>query len=299
MFKFTDLSDEDVFRPETYRVDAKAFWEKRRTSRKPYLFDLRSPAAYEAAHIPGAHSLPIEHFENSIYQMPFTGDILLYGSPDGEVLTAAEILYDNGFDTFWFIEDFEELHQPQPNWLTVTPEATERLRQELSQHSAQVVQIEVDAKSALKGNYAMAFLPQATDAELITWEGAGLRWSIRQELIGFVEGTEVFVDAEGALEIQNPTLSLRKLDGSLEEQVQILLDEQINPMVASHGGVVRLHGIKDDAVYLEFGGGCQGCGMIDVTLKQGVEVMIKENIPQVAGVFDITDHQSGENPFYR
>ncbi len=299
MFKFTDLSDDDVFRPEAYRLDPRAFWEKRRTSRKPYIFDLRGPGAYEAAHIPGAHSLPIEHFESSIYQMPFTGDILLYGEGNGEVLTAAEILYDNGFDTFWFVEDFESLHHPESSWIRVSEDAAERLRDELSRASAQVVQIEVEAKTAVKGNYTMAFAPEPEAGPLLRFDVQGLSLGIRPEQVSFLEGTEILVDDSGALEIRNPSLSLRKLDGSIEEQVQILLDEQINPMVASHGGVVRLHGMKDDAVYLEFGGGCQGCGMIDVTLKQGVEVMIKENIPQISGVFDVTDHQSGDNPFYR
>jgi Fe/S biogenesis protein NfuA len=145
----------------------------------------------------------------------------------------------------------------------------------------------------------MAFVPESEAGPLLRFDVQGLSLGIRPEQVSFLEGTEILVDDSGALEIRNPSLSLRKLDGSIEEQVQILLDEQINPMVASHGGVVRLHGMKDDAVYLEFGGGCQGCGMIDVTLKQGVEVMIKENIPQISGVFDVTDHQSGDNPFYR
>ena len=92
MFKFNDLSNDDVFKPETFRLDARAFWEKRRTASKPYVFDLRSPEDYEAGHLPGAQNLPVEQFENSIYQMPFSGDILIYGSENGEALTAGEIL---------------------------------------------------------------------------------------------------------------------------------------------------------------------------------------------------------------
>ena len=79
MFKFTDLSDNDEFKAEDYRLNPKDFYEKRRTSRRPYVFDLRSANDYEESHLPGSHNLPIEHFENSIYQMPFSGDILLYG----------------------------------------------------------------------------------------------------------------------------------------------------------------------------------------------------------------------------
>ena len=92
--------------------------------------------------------------------------------------------------------------------------------------------------------------------------------------------------------------SITKLNGTVEEQIQHVLDEEVNPMVASHGGVVSLLEVKESSAYLEFGGGCQGCGMIDVTLKQGVEVMIKEKAPEIIEVFDSTDHAAGTNPFY-
>ena len=77
-----------------------------------------------------------------------------------------------------------------------------------------------------------------------------------------------------------------------------MLEDQVNPMVASHGGVVSLHVVEKSDVYLQFGGGCQGCGMIDVTLKEGVEVMLKENIPEITNVFDATDHSGGNNPCF-
>ena len=87
-------------------------------------------------------------------------------------------------------------------------------------------------------------------------------------------------------------------DDPKAQTVQELIDRNINPSIASHGGHVALVEVKDDVVYLAFGGGCQGCGMIDVTLKQGVEVMIKEAVPEIKGVVDITDHASGENPYH-
>ena len=78
-----------------------------------------------------------------------------------------------------------------------------------------------------------------------------------------------------------------------------VLDEHVNPMVASHGGVVSLSRIENGEVFLRFGGGCQGCGMVDVTLKQGVEVMMKESVPDIVAIHDATDHDSGSNPYYR
>ncbi len=88
------------------------------------------------------------------------------------------------------------------------------------------------------------------------------------------------------------------LAGSIAERVQQLIDTELNPAVAAHGGVMQLMGVSDNKVHISFGGGCHGCGMVDVTLKQGVEARIKELIPEVAEVVDTTDHTTGETPFY-
>ena len=81
--------------------------------------------------------------------------------------------------------------------------------------------------------------------------------------------------------------------------VQKVLDEEINPAVASHGGFVTLLDVKDDVVYIALGGGCQGCGMVDVTLKQGIEVRIREAVPAIREIVDTTDHAGGTNPYYQ
>lgn len=89
------------------------------------------------------------------------------------------------------------------------------------------------------------------------------------------------------------------LDTEEGKAVQTILDEEINPGVASHGGTVRLIDVADHTVYVEFGGGCHGCGMVDVTLKQGVESRIMEAVPTITAVLDITDHAEGSNPYYQ
>ena len=88
------------------------------------------------------------------------------------------------------------------------------------------------------------------------------------------------------------------LSGPVAERIQRLFDTELNPAVASHGGEIHFHGVQDNKVYLSFGGGCHGCGMVDVTLKQGVEQRIRELIPEVEEIIDTTDHATGENPFY-
>ncbi|UCG50693.1 MAG: NifU family protein [Candidatus Latescibacterota bacterium] len=84
----------------------------------------------------------------------------------------------------------------------------------------------------------------------------------------------------------------------IREKVQTLIDTAINPAISSHGGSVTLVNVIDNNVVLEFGGGCQGCGMAHVTLKYGVERLIREHVPEVGQVLDTTDHASGENPYY-
>lgn len=84
----------------------------------------------------------------------------------------------------------------------------------------------------------------------------------------------------------------------LKEKVQKLLDESVNPAVGMHGGHVELLDVKDSTVYIRMGGGCQGCGMADVTLKQGIERLIFEEAPEVTEILDVTDHASGANPYY-
>lgn len=119
---------------------------------------------------------------------------------------------------------------------------------------------------------------------------------------GFLEGATVdFIDeiSGAGFKIDAPNAFPPKPSGPVAEAVMKVIEERINPSLASHGGRVTLEGLKDDTAFLRFGGGCQGCGMVNVTLKQGVEVMLKEEVPQIVAVQDVTDHSSGDNPYYR
>ena len=85
----------------------------------------------------------------------------------------------------------------------------------------------------------------------------------------------------------------------LFRSVQELLDQRINPSVASHGGHIALIDVQDKTVFLRLEGGCQGCGQADVTLKQGIEAEILRTIPEVTQVLDTTDHAEGKNPYFQ
>ena len=88
------------------------------------------------------------------------------------------------------------------------------------------------------------------------------------------------------------------MSDELMTKVQELIDSTINPAVAGHGGYVPLLDLKENKVYIHKGGGCQGCGAADITLKAGIERLIKEEIPEIEEVLDTTDHSSGTNPYY-
>jgi Fe-S cluster biogenesis protein NfuA len=87
-------------------------------------------------------------------------------------------------------------------------------------------------------------------------------------------------------------------DDTLYEQVADLFEHEVNPMVARHGGRVELIDVQDAVVLLRMAGGCQGCGMADVTLRQGIEGLLQQHLPAVKGVVDITDHAAGSNPYF-
>ena len=142
--------------------------------------------------------------------------------------------------------------------------------------------------------------------------GAGERGA--EDTVVNAGGFDVLVDPDSALNLKGATVDF--LDGVTEsgfkvdnpnplwtdpkaQAVQEVIDTQINPGVASHGGHVALLDVKDDIAYIALGGGCQGCGMADVTLKQGIEVMLKEAVPEIRQVIDTTDHAAGKNPFYQ
>ena len=82
------------------------------------------------------------------------------------------------------------------------------------------------------------------------------------------------------------------------ERVQTAIDDMINPALAMHGGLVELVGVDDGVVSMRMSGGCQGCGAAQLTMAQGIEMLLRDEIPEVRKVVDVTDHEAGENPYY-
>ena len=136
-------------------------------------------------------------------------------------------------------------------------------------------------------------------------KGYGFNLYLDKKSLPYVE--EALVDYSpdkfgGTLTIKAPNAKKPVLEknASIEEKINYLIYSEINPSLASHGGEVALvEVLHEDTAVLQFGGGCQGCGMVDVTLKDGVEKMLVEEIPELKGVMDATDHSYRENAYYK
>ncbi len=167
------------------------------------------------------------------------------------------------------------------------------------------VRVSVEKPSPVAPEYAMSLI------ELEEIEECDERHS--------VDGFDLVVDSESALILQNTRidwvesiegggfnfdnpnikpLGSEPLAGPLVERVQRVIDEHINPGVATHGGAVRLVDIRDGIVYVQMGGGCQGCGMASVTLTQGIKQVFMKLVPEIVDIQDVTDHAAGTDPYF-
>ena len=188
--------------------------------------------------------------------------------------------------------------------LTITEAAEKKIAELVSESEKPVKGLRIGARldAAQQIDYKLAFVSDEQVGD--------------EDEIATFEGFDVFIDPDSAdllaeakvdyvdglmgsgFKIERPRKMPAHLSGPMAETVHRVIETQINPGVASHGGVVTLVDIKDKTVVVQLGGGCQGCGQADVTLKEGIVRMIKEAVPEVEEVVDATDHASGENPYY-
>jgi len=189
--------------------------------------------------------------------------------------------------------------------ITVTDIAQKKIVEfiEKSGQPMKGLRIIAEARSPLNVNYRLALIGEdqvRPDDTVVELEGFNV-YVDPQSAVYLEEATLDFVDnfLSSGFKIEAPKKFPPHLTGPVAEKIQALIDQRINPAIAAHGGYVNLVDIKDSIVYVQLGGGCQGCGMVDVTLKQGIEVMIKEAVPEITQVLDVTDHAGGKNPYYQ
>ncbi|MCG3114858.1 MAG: NifU family protein [Candidatus Manganitrophus sp. SA1] len=159
---------------------------------------------------------------------------------------------------------------------------------------------------ATKTEYSLAFVEAGKRKEDdVVSEADGLAFFMEPRDASFLEDVKIdFVTTldQTGFKVENPKGALpapsADLDSPEAKAIQHLLNTEINPSVASHGGVITLVGVKDHIAYLRLGGGCHGCGSAEVTLKQGVIVAIKKAVPEIVDVLDVTDHAGGKNPYF-
>jgi len=122
-----------------------------------------------------------------------------------------------------------------------------------------------------------------------------LPWEALEDRISYAIGTAVGLDREGAADAVGEALP----DDQIFDLVARILERDINPAVAGHGGRVELIDVQDATIIVRMMGGCQGCGMANVTLRQGIEAQLRRVIPGLRGLRDITDHTAGTNPYFK
>jgi Fe/S biogenesis protein NfuA len=175
--------------------------------------------------------------------------------------------------------------------------------------------VEVSGTSGDAYTYDMYF-QAANDAAPDDWTEvqSGLTVIVPTDSVPKLVGSVLALNRDlltGGMSIRNPNLPPAPpqaspamtgppsdLSGDVAQRVIQVLDRQINPSIAAHGGRADLVAVEDDAAYLRLSGGCAGCGMAAVTLSQGIEVAIKESVPEIVKIVDVTDHAAGTNPYY-
>jgi Fe/S biogenesis protein NfuA len=195
--------------------------------------------------------------------------------------------------------------------LTVTPAALERvieIRDGEEDPGTLCLRVAITGTSGTDYTYDLGFEEIAGLAEEddLSVQG-GLSVVVAADSIGEMQGATLDVpgaSGQGGLVIRNPNKPNPmlgrniELTGDIADKVRQLLAEAVNPSLASHGGYADLVGVEDTTVFITMGGGCQGCSMSAATLREGIQVAIREAIPEVTEVVDVTDHDAGDNPFY-
>ena len=186
--------------------------------------------------------------------------------------------------------------------LTVTPEARAKIDgvRTFNDVPEAVLRVRILAREGVRFRYEIALEDprDRTESDVLV-ELDGLAVAVDPDSAADLAGATIDLDPSimgGGLMIDNPNEGWQD---PVARAVQEVIDRQINPGVGSHGGMVTLVDVRDGTAYLQFGGGCQGCAAVDVTLKHGVETAIRAAVPSISAIVDATDHDAGANPYYQ
>jgi len=285
--------DQNQFRLEDYQLSPSEFLLKRKEHPKPIILDIRPFEQAEKGMIDGSHALPHEELEERLIQLPPFSPVILYSDQeDKNIAQAMNLLWENGFVEIFFIEGgYPAILKAI---IEFTPGAEEKIAHHLQKKGK--IGLQLDVQGYDYSLHEIETQPNVETFKEVIFDG----WSFffAHSKFRLVEGLKLDYQ-DGNCQVDHPRMHQVQSAFSLKDRVQVLLDEEINPSVASHGGHVRLIEVEDDVAYIEMGGGCQGCGMSAVTLKQGIEHTIFSHIPEITRVLDTTDHAAGNNPYYK
>ena len=124
-------------------------------------------------------------------------------------------------------------------------------------------------------------------------------WSALKPAIGAAIRTQLLTVVPAILEARHDASTGRRTDAEIRRVVQELLDREVNRSIAAHGGRISIADVRDGNLFIAMSGGCQGCAASSVTLRQGLEVMVRRVAPEIVDIVDTTDHAAGEKPFYQ
>jgi Fe/S biogenesis protein NfuA len=191
--------------------------------------------------------------------------------------------------------------------IDITERAQQHFLRLLSQQSieGQGIRLRVTAPGTPAANCELEFCEsdELTGREW-TIECTGFNFHIDGDSAPWLDGASIDYESNttgGQLNIRAPRIKgeIPGMEAGLVERVRYVLEAEVNPKIASHGGRITLLEVSaEGVVVLQFGGGCHGCGMVDVTLKNGVEKTLRERVPEITEVRDATDHAGGSNPYY-
>lgn len=191
----------------------------------------------------------------------------------------------------------------QPPEITFTEAATLKLHEVINHHPNPVagLRLQILGRTEDGFQHVLSLVEEGAEVEGDTVvEAADIRVFVESRNLRYLDGVEIHYEEKGpdqsGLEFTNPN---PLWFDEREEQIHTLFEQQINPQIAAHGGTISLLEVRGRTAYVEFGGGCVGCGMLDVTLKQGVEVAVKQQVEGIDEIVDTTDHASGNNPYYK
>ena len=195
-----------------------------------------------------------------------------------------------------------EIEEPGPE-VSMTDPAVERLKlliESAGEPAVSGIRMQIGRRSSDGFEHLLTMVDQGEEPEDdFEMDFDGLSFFVDPQHVEYLDGISIHWEFKGegvnGFEFDNPNPLWHD---PIAMRIQELFDASINPGIASHGGFVDLLGVEGKVAYIRLGGGCQGCGLADVTLKQGIEVAIKEAVPEIEEIADSTDHGSGTNPYF-